>query len=133
VPPLHHRITLLIIVITVSAFVGCANDQEKIENLVDDFFVAVRSNRLDELENYFPGFAALGSAERQAYMSIFSSFTGWNVERIQVKGKNAVASIRALSGGGEMPIHLPLVYRDNRWIITERTSMRLDLGTVPAN
>jgi len=113
-------------------FPACSSDEKSIATTVDGFFKAISSDDVASVADYFPAFAGLDSAERDAYVSMFSGFTGWECDTVQIQGENAVAAVTASSENGRLSLHLPLRYIDKRWVITERTSMRLDIGTVPA-
>ena len=123
---------IAVAVALIFVFTGCAGDKREIEDAVDGFFSAVKSDDLDKLEDYFPTFAGLDQPQQAAYITIFSGFSSWKVEEARIDGENAVALVTASSDGNDLSLHLPLTRHDGRWVIAERTSMRLDVGTVPA-
>ncbi|MBN1685305.1 MAG: hypothetical protein JW852_01560 [Spirochaetales bacterium] len=131
----------LIIFILVAAFAvlvaGCGADRaladrDSIEKTVNGFFESISSDDFETLEKFFPVFHALNAAERDAYVKVFSGFSRWEVGSVAVDGYNAVATVTAFSETGAFTLQLPLTYLEKRWIVTERTSMRADIGTVPA-
>lgn len=94
--------------------------------------MSISSNDLDTLQKHFPAFAALDAGEQAAYVTVFSSFNKWEITDITVDDANAVATVKATANTGALMLHLPLTYRDKRWIVTERSSMRVEMGTVRA-
>ncbi len=120
------------ILLLLSLFSACKDNQDVIADTVDGFFQSITSDDVESLSDYFPAFTRLEPPERDAYRTIFSRFKSWKIENMQIDGDNAVAKVVAVSDTGELSLHLPLRYIEKRWIIVEKTSMRLDLGTVPA-
>lgn len=115
-----------------SLFSACKDKQDGIADTVDGFFQSITSGDVESLSDYFPDFGRLDLPERDAYKTIFSGFKSWKIESMQIDGDNAVAKVVAVSDTGELSLHLPLRYIEKQWIIVEKTSMRLNLGTVPA-
>ena len=125
-------VSLFFIWALVFSITGCSNDQNQIAKTVDGFFSSLSSKDTDALVEYFPAFAGLDVAEQNAYLEVFSNFTRWKLEDVTIDGINAVAAVLATSDIGELPLRLPLTYRKKSWVVTETTSMQINVGTVPA-
>ncbi len=100
---------------------------------MNGFFTSVSSNDRDSLAIYFPGFAKIDAAQQEAYLSVFLKVSGWEIEDITIDETSAVASVKVTMNTGDFFLHLPLTRLENRWVVTERTSIRTDLGTVEAD
>lgn len=129
---LKQPLLFILICGLVVLFASCEDDRDAIEKTVEGFFESISSKDLDALQEYFPTFATLDAAEQAAYVTVFSSFDKCEVTDITIDDANAVAVVTATSSTGALMLHLPLTYHEKRWIVTERTSMRVEMGTVPA-
>jgi hypothetical protein len=116
----------------VAVFSGCTGDETNITKTVIGFFEAVSSGDFDSVAEHFPGLTLLSKAEQDAYITVFSGFTRWEVRSIAIEGAGAVAAVAVDTGSENLTIQLPLIYEKKRWIITERTSMRTKIDMVPA-
>jgi len=115
---------------------GGGDDRDRIAKTVDGFFTSISKNDLDSLAACFPAFRELEIGQQDAYLTVFAGFTGWEIESVAVSGDSAIAVVKSVSGSGTVTLHIPLMRLEKRWeerwVVTERTSMRSDIGTVEA-